>query len=276
MAASSQRHPSHSSDSMEDSDGESSGFVAINGRDTPPSIVTSTGGSGLPKKNGVDEARSNRVTESSPSRQPPSNFQETALRAEGREQLRPVPHTNSNVDGPHKRKRLSLHDINGHSPSRYNYSPPRRQEQHQHMADRALRALGNSEYESPHTVRPNNEIDLRAGTDRWLEDRPMHDASSSRQDTADARLAEVLQNATHESSLSTRQWAPMEGPDDDEDRHDMYASDQPPNMSSHQSKRKRNFSNRTKTGCLTCRRRKKKCDEQHPICMKTFCLCRMR
>ena len=32
------------------------------------------------------------------------------------------------------------------------------------------------------------------------------------------------------------------------------------------SKRKRVFSNRTKTGCLTCRKRKKKCDEQHPTC----------
>lgn len=31
-------------------------------------------------------------------------------------------------------------------------------------------------------------------------------------------------------------------------------------------KRKRNFSNRTKTGCLTCRRRKKKCDETKPEC----------
>lgn len=31
-------------------------------------------------------------------------------------------------------------------------------------------------------------------------------------------------------------------------------------------KRKRNFSNRTKTGCMTCRRRKKKCDEQRPEC----------
>ncbi|KAJ2893936.1 Maltose acetyltransferase [Zalerion maritima] len=31
-------------------------------------------------------------------------------------------------------------------------------------------------------------------------------------------------------------------------------------------KRKRVFANRTKTGCLTCRRRKKKCDEQKPEC----------
>ena len=30
--------------------------------------------------------------------------------------------------------------------------------------------------------------------------------------------------------------------------------------------RKRVFSNRTRTGCMTCRRRKKKCDELHPEC----------
>jgi hypothetical protein len=34
-------------------------------------------------------------------------------------------------------------------------------------------------------------------------------------------------------------------------------------------KRKRNFSNRTKTGCLTCRKRKKKCDEARPECMQS-------
>jgi hypothetical protein len=34
-----------------------------------------------------------------------------------------------------------------------------------------------------------------------------------------------------------------------------------------QPKRKRAFSHRTKTGCITCRSRKKKCDEQKPSCM---------
>ena len=37
-------------------------------------------------------------------------------------------------------------------------------------------------------------------------------------------------------------------------------------------KRKRNFSNRTKTGCLTCRKRKKKCDEQKPECKSIYVL----
>lgn len=37
-------------------------------------------------------------------------------------------------------------------------------------------------------------------------------------------------------------------------------------------KRKRNFSNRTKTGCMTCRKRKKKCDEARPECKLLMCL----
>jgi hypothetical protein len=35
-------------------------------------------------------------------------------------------------------------------------------------------------------------------------------------------------------------------------------------------KRKRQFANRTKTGCGTCRRRKKKCDEAKPECRSRF------
>lgn len=48
----------------------------------------------------------------------------------------------------------------------------------------------------------------------------------------------------------------------------QYSSSQNPDpMLQHDpKKRKRNFSNRTKTGCLTCRKRKKKCDETKPEC----------
>ncbi|RCI09318.1 hypothetical protein L249_1431 [Ophiocordyceps polyrhachis-furcata BCC 54312] len=45
----------------------------------------------------------------------------------------------------------------------------------------------------------------------------------------------------------------------------LYGHDAP--TAQHDAKkRKRNFSNRTKTGCLTCRKRKKKCDEHKPEC----------
>ena len=45
-------------------------------------------------------------------------------------------------------------------------------------------------------------------------------------------------------------------------------------MQSDAKKRKRNFSNRTKTGCLTCRKRKKKCDETKPECQSHVFLVR--
>jgi len=40
----------------------------------------------------------------------------------------------------------------------------------------------------------------------------------------------------------------------------------PTHEGSEQKRRKRQFANRTKTGCITCRRRKKKCDEGKPEC----------
>lgn len=66
---------------------------------------------------------------------------------------------------------------------------------------------------------------------------------------------------------------------DDEERPTIYSASVspssqrygPPLQQTDPKRRKRNFSNRTKTGCLTCRKRKKKCDETKPEC--TLCLC---
>ena len=51
---------------------------------------------------------------------------------------------------------------------------------------------------------------------------------------------------------------------------EQYHPDSSPGVVVIGPKRKRNFSNRTKTGCLTCRHRKKKCDEQRPWCELNF------
>jgi hypothetical protein len=70
---------------------------------------------------------------------------------------------------------------------------------------------------------------------------------------------------------------PMMGDDDDDERDSLRGMDsQSPHPHVHrdpvtgvqvdQKRRKRVFSNRTKTGCITCRRRKKKCDEGKPEC----------
>jgi hypothetical protein len=83
---------------------------------------------------------------------------------------------------------------------------------------------------------------------------------------SEARMAQALQNY---DSMPTREnyVSPEE-----EDEHGQQYVDYGTNRSSQSAmeldrkRRKRVFSNRTKTGCMTCRRRKKKCDEQHPEC----------
>jgi hypothetical protein len=49
----------------------------------------------------------------------------------------------------------------------------------------------------------------------------------------------------------------------------LEGSPQPGGQQGGRGQRKRVFSNRTKTGCITCRRRKKKCDEGKPECLST-------
>lgn len=87
-------------------------------------------------------------------------------------------------------------------------------------------------------------------------------------DASDAQLAEVLQREAGGHDTPPKNWgtpARSEG---------SLTNDQPGAVAAAPQerpqpvapKRKRVFSNRTKTGCMTCRRRKKKCDEQHPAC----------
>ncbi|KAI4204106.1 MAG: hypothetical protein LQ348_001311 [Seirophora lacunosa] len=89
---------------------------------------------------------------------------------------------------------------------------------------------------------------------------------------SEARMAEALQreNNSYEVSMHDNQFGSPD--DDDEHQHSQQYSDYGGPPRSHaqreldRTRRKRVFSNRTKTGCMTCRRRKKKCDEQHPEC----------
>lgn len=85
-------------------------------------------------------------------------------------------------------------------------------------------------------------------------------------DPEDAHMANVLQRETRGYESMPRD--SYGSPEDDDDPNGHYG-DYGTNRSSQdldRKRRKRVFSNRTKTGCMTCRRRKKKCDEQHPEC----------
>lgn len=93
-------------------------------------------------------------------------------------------------------------------------------------------------------------------------------------DTSDAQLAEALQREAHTTeSVDQRAWGDgglSESAEVEQPPFGPYASDKPQSAVQVGPKRKRVFSNRTKTGCMTCRRRKKKCDEQHPSCKVTL------
>ncbi|PYH81755.1 acetyltransferase [Aspergillus uvarum CBS 121591] len=90
-------------------------------------------------------------------------------------------------------------------------------------------------------------------------------------DATDAQLAEALQREAN-GHESPKGWSTSNRPPESSVQSEQSAS--MPMISQERvhpavqvaPKRKRVFSNRTKTGCMTCRRRKKKCDEQHPAC----------
>lgn len=91
-------------------------------------------------------------------------------------------------------------------------------------------------------------------------------------DASDAQLAEALQREAHGQDTTPKDWGVLHRTGEVQ-LHSEHTSPVPPfSQDRHQTaiqvapKRKRVFSNRTKTGCMTCRRRKKKCDEQHPAC----------
>ena len=174
----------------------------------------------------------------------------------------------------HKRKRSESDDHSRYDePPPYDYSPSKRPEP-QHMANRALRAMGDVEqngtgyYSNGHSVEqntPNGHSWPPAA--RPLQ--PQGSVNGSRPTTSDAQLADALQRETHAQDAQQRPWdsQPNTNGDSGQSVHDR---DSPNTINVVGPKRKRNVSNRTKTGCMTCRERKKKCDETHPICEPPF------
>ncbi|KAJ5936988.1 acetyltransferase [Penicillium verhagenii] len=88
-------------------------------------------------------------------------------------------------------------------------------------------------------------------------------------DASDAQLVDALQREVHSQDPSHRNMNASRttpAPTVQSSSSPAYSSERPNGAVQVAPKRKRVFSNRTKTGCMTCRRRKKKCDEQHPAC----------
>jgi hypothetical protein len=99
--------------------------------------------------------------------------------------------------------------------------------------------------------------------------------------TSEAAPASALDGSNEQDDFDLRDSSPNRADSDDGDGDQSFASpDRDESRAGDGSRtasgvqvdpertkrRKRVFSNRTKTGCMTCRKRKKKCDETHPEC----------
>ncbi|KAK5949208.1 hypothetical protein OHC33_009749 [Knufia fluminis] len=166
---------------------------------------------------------------------------------------------NMNGDGSsqHKRQRSISSEQGPPSPRRYDYNPPKKIEtQQQHMADRALHVLDTTTDQHPHSsyypTVPNAQDNV------YGYERPYSGPPGAHSSTPEGRLAEAF-----ERQSSEHHYASSANEVDHERFDDIKDESQGPQAG---QKRKRNFSNRTKTGCITCRSRKKKCDEGRPHC----------
>lgn len=189
------------------------------------------------------------------------------------------PPPEGSVEQAHKRKRSSSTEANGYpAHARYDYSPPKRAE-HQHMAEGALQALGDTDRHAhpqhPHQTNGDHRAN-HSQSNSW-QSTPSQYAQQQNaggpMNLSEARLASALQQANQQESGNPHLEPAVRGTSS----ADGYGPDE---AGSNQSgtKRKRQFANRTKTGCKTCRTRKKKCDEGQPTCKcprpfttKSFC-----
>ncbi|OAL70859.1 acetyltransferase [Trichophyton violaceum] len=132
---------------------------------------------------------------------------------------------------------------------------------HHHQQQQQQQQQPYTSVERPDEARPGTG---NVAWDYEMSGSQRHPKPQQHMDASDAQLAEALQrevqSETPSENASTMEMQGGGG----SSAHNMQS--QSPSASQVAPKRKRVFSNRTKTGCMTCRRRKKKCDEQHPSC----------
>ncbi|CRK37154.1 hypothetical protein BN1708_007344, partial [Verticillium longisporum] len=140
--------------------------------------------------------------------------------------------------------------------SREAYGTPQREREHRQYAEDSRD--------------PNDPWYSREGRDERGYYDNQHSASTTQGQTEE-QIGDALRRVTGQVDNHSDYGNSPEG-DDHERSMSVYGPYTPGGSRDHvlqsdPKKRKRNFSNRTKTGCLTCRKRKKKCDEQKPECI---------
>jgi hypothetical protein len=261
LAAAPVMNGSHDSGTETGTEHSPSRFTAVNGKDT---MVPGNGPTPNSVSNGehAPQEKSNSNTSQQHDREQHANEQENWSQRSS-----PSSHNKS------KRKRSDSREQDSSNPEgkKASRSPVNRSAEISQSNPNGSVPDSVSEFErGNHSVTPShrsegNDAGQTSANSPWSEydSQLITQAQRAQQiDASDAHLADALQReAGHERSSganrSTPGAQPVSSPGYAAERHG--AGQVAP-------KRKRVFSNRTKTGCMTCRRRKKKCDEQHPAC----------
>jgi hypothetical protein len=259
-------------------------FTAVNGKEQPPSAASANGVNGSSRR-GSDE-RSNGQPRISPPGQEKLTITTTSQDwippAGGDRQSYQPPTSYSDVESLHKRKRSGSAEQNSSSANSY----------HSHALPSSTKqtpTTATTESDGPReeSLRGQSQSDTRESYIPEAQYRQFAASADDNRETAvgdlwqprqysqhphissDEQLGEVLQRASQSLDSQQRDYDQTSPTNDDgsanpyagyaNDRRELSAQSDP-------KKRKRNFSNRTKTGCMTCRRRKKKCDETRPEC----------
>ena len=269
-----------------------SGFTAVNvnGKDQSTSAISQ--GSNVPSRRGSDE-RNNGQPRITPPGQEKLTITTTATQrddwptpASGERQQNPSATPYFDAESGNKRKRSGSIDQNSSSANSYHsHALPSSTKETPTTATTITTATTESDGPREEAFRNHSQSDSRDSYNpdhyrQFLasaeETTPAGDHWQSREYSLqvhtdpESHIGAVLQRASQGIDSQHHLDYDNTSPGDDDrsanpysgggyERREMSASSDP-------KKRKRNFSNRTKTGCMTCRRRKKKCDETRPEC----------
>lgn len=242
-------------------------FTAVNGRDAAP----------VPANNGVNGNGAARGSEERQRVTPPgqeklkintSTNQDWTASTNASERQSYQPPGSYSEEAQHKRKRSLSTDRNSY----HSHAMPS-------ASSKQTPVTATTENETPQTAQEYEAEDRYrqhgAANEGSRDGAPEADIWHSRQYSShvnsDEHLGEVLQRASQNMDSHQQSYGPNSPGDDDRSpQYGRYDDGREMSASSDPKKRKRNFSNRTKTGCMTCRRRKKKCDENRPECEFIF------
>jgi len=269
-------------------------FTAVNGaRDLPNGAGPSNGTNGNGPSRRESDERPNGQTQSAPARHerltistdqdwvPPTNGERTHLPSD-----RQSSHQSSNGysedSHAHKRKRSGSIEPGSSSANSYhnhglpastkqtpttattdsdNQTPREPRDDHRRMPSQGDHREAYSSEQQYRKFIGSNDQGRDSVNDNWHQ----RQQYSHHHVNSDEHIGEVLQRASQSMDQQMQQHdydrRTLSGDDGSANPYSAYPNDRREmSAQSDPKKRKRNFSNRTKTGCMTCRRRKKKCD----------------